>query len=161
MNLLHVIFEQHHLVRFIHRLEFFFKKWPHAPIQLMEFLVSLMPAVFVSMGIMSGLIGALSLFASAHNIQTDHPELLVVSPLYLMVTGMLSMANGMFMLMAFPDVRDKSENGWESLFLVNLVTILQSLLSFFFYPSTIIGSTIFAVLTLYLTFEFRPYFHRK
>ncbi|MEO8581174.1 MAG: hypothetical protein ABI425_01185 [Patescibacteria group bacterium] len=160
MNVLDTLFEQHSFRLGVSRGEYFFHRFPHLPSQLMEFLVSLLPAIFFALGILHAVMGALVMITGTHfltQLQTLSP---VINPLYLMMNGMLAISNGLFMLLAFTEIKRQTENGWRTFFLINLVSILQSILSIVFTPRAIFSVILYIAITMYLTFEFKPYFKK-
>lgn len=157
MNVIDLLFEQPSLSKFVFRLDRFFIRAPHLPKQLMEFLVSLLPTLFSVLGVLHGLVGALVIINASKWLSPNTQSIPFTSPLYLMVTGMLAMANGIFMLLTYSDIKQKTLRGWQSLFIVNTITILQSFFSLAYSPQTLLSVIVYLIVTLYLTFEFRPY----
>ena len=105
MNIIDVLFEQPSLSRVIYRLDRIFLRAPHLPKHLMEFLVSILPTLFSVLGILHGLIGALVIVNSAQWLAPLSKTPPLVHPMYLIVTGMLAMANGIFMLMTYVTIK--------------------------------------------------------
>lgn len=149
MNILDVLFSQHTFHPVITRGERFFRRFPHLPAPLMEFLLSLLPGIFFALGILHGALGAIVIISAARAS---------VNSTYLMINGMLAVANGICMLLAFPEIRYRTVNGWRTLFLINLISFLQSLLSIIFTPAAVFSVILYISVTLYLTYEFKPYF---
>lgn len=160
MNILDVLFQQSSLERLIRRFERFFHKFPHLPLPLMEFLVSLLPSIFFALGILHAVIGAMVIINGAHLITQLELASSSVNIIYLFMNGMLAVANGIFMLFAFNEIRRETLTGWHTLLLINSVSILQSILSILFSPQVIISVLIYIAVTLYITFEFKPYFRK-
>lgn len=151
MNVLDILFSQHTFHPVVSRGESFFRKFPHLPFHLMEFLISLLPGIFFALGILHVSVGGLLMVRGATAPSND---------LYLMVNAMLAMSNGLFMLLAFSEIRHTTVNGWRTLFLINMISILQSILSILFSPQTIFSVIIYIFVTLYITYEFKPYFKK-
>jgi hypothetical protein len=161
MHILTVLFRQHSFHRLVSRGERFFKKLPHLPYPLMEFLMGLLPGLFFALGILHAAIGALVMTTGAQKLGIVYFFATPVSPLYLMINGMLAVANGLLMLLSFPEIRRASAAGWQSLFIINMISILQSLMSILFAPLKVFSVILYIAVTLYITFEFKPYFKRE
>lgn len=157
MNIIDVLFEQPSISKVVFRLDRFFLRTPHLPKQLMEFLVNILPSLFSILGILHALIGALVIINSAQWFAPLSNTPPFIHPFYLTVTGMLAMANGLFMLMTYSDIKQKTLRGWQSLFIINTISILQSFFSLAYSPQTFMSAVVYLFVTLYLTFEFRPY----
>lgn len=158
MNIIDVLFEQHSFHRFISKGEWLLKNAPHLPLHLMDFLVSILPAIFFALGILHGIMGALVIISGAHFLRQLGVITPPVHPIYLLMNGMLAMANGLLMLLSFMDINDRAVSGWRSLFIINAISILQSLLSLVFSPAAILSVILYILVTIYMTFEFKPYF---
>lgn len=160
MNVIDILFEQRSFKTLDSQGGHIFKKIPHLPHQLMDFLVDILPAIFFAFGILNGALGAIVLITVSSFLTHSFSLFNLINPFYLLVNGMLAIANGFLMLLSFTDISHRSLSGWRSLFLINIVSILQAVLSLFFSSSAGLSVAIYIVLTIYITFEFRPYFRK-
>lgn len=158
MHVIDVLFDQRSFHRIIFKIGRVFHHAPHIPAPLMEFLSDILPVLFALMGILHGIIGALLIVTAADALQYHQNLAIEVTPFYLLLNGMLAVANGLFMLMSYSDVRRRHERGWKSLILISIIAILQTAFISVYFPQSLLSSVLMAVISLYIAYEFKPYF---
>lgn len=161
MNVLDVLLLQKPLSSMLTRLEKEFRRFPHLPTHLMEFLLEMLPAIFFALGILHAAIGALIIVTSTRLLPLYETNTLAVNPIYLVINGMLAVSAGIFMLLSFSEILNTTHSGWNRLLLINTISIVQSVLSILFSPQVFFGVLLYIFVTTYLTFEFKPYFRNE
>lgn len=137
MNIIDVLFKQTALHILLFKVERVFRRFPHLPLHLMQFLVSILPAIFFALGILHAAIGALIIVTSARLLPQLTFNTGIVSPMYIIINGMLAVSQGIFMLLSFNEIAHTSVSGWRRLVIINSISVIQSLLSILFSPGDI------------------------
>lgn len=142
----------------ISKLEDVFKNAPHLPKSWVKFLVKIVPWLALLGGI-ANILGGLSTLSYARRGGAMF-ELIAgfanIHPAYFVISGLLSIAAGGLVLMAFSRLREKLLTGWVLLFWSSILGIGQSLLSLFFAYGSVIGMAIGVLISWYLLFEIKP-----
>jgi hypothetical protein len=129
-------------------LEELFVKAPNLPVNAREMLVKVAPwiaLIFGILGVLAGLaafgLSPLALFGG------------VGASGFLLLTGVLTIASSVLMLMAFPKLQTRQMGGWTLLFWSEVINVVASLLG-----GNIVGALIGAVIGFYLLFQVKSYY---
>ena len=135
----------------IAKLENLYRKTPSLPSSAREALVGIVPWL--------ALIGGVILVWMAIIDLTSSPFVAILQGqvlAYLMLTAVLNLASGIFLLAAFSPLRKRSRRGWKLLFFVQMIFLLGALLSL--NMGTIVFNLVFVAILLYPLFQMKPYY---
>jgi hypothetical protein len=138
-----------------HQLEKTMAKLPHLPHQGMAFALSLLPGICIALAILHSMMGFVALVTS--NYWFDQP-FAPIPPVYLMIIGMLSLANSLLLLISYNDLAEMTRRGWKNLVLIVCVSLLAALFGVIFFPFKFVGFVMSVILSIYVLFEAKPYF---
>ncbi len=133
---------------YIKMLEDLFAKAPALPKNIQEVLVQITPIFALIFGIL-GIIAGLSWFGSAPII-----AFIGVRPGFLtLLTGVLTIAASVILLLAYSKVKARKMEGWRLLFWSEVVNLLSSLV-----VGGIVSVIIGALIGFYLLFQIKSYY---
>ncbi|MBI2420940.1 MAG: hypothetical protein HYV38_02560 [Candidatus Levybacteria bacterium] len=137
-------------------LENLYAKAPALPVGAREFIVSVTPWLSLIFGVLTVLASL-----SAFGISAISSPLLALggtSPVMLMLIAVFGLVEGVLMVVAFPSLRKKLLKGWNLIFLVELISIVDSIFSF--NPAAFIVDLIVAAIVFYFLFQIKPYYKK-
>lgn len=135
-------------------LENLYVKAPALPANIREFLVTIAPWLSLIFGVLT-IIGSLSAFGLGA-VATPFYAMAGVSPIFLIITGVIALVQGVIMVLAFSPLRKKSLKGWNLLFLSELVSIVSSVISLS--VGSIVMAVVVAAIAFYLLFQVKSYY---
>lgn len=135
---------------------------PDLPRSLMKSLESLLPWIVIIVGIGSILAGFSTLvygssMATSARLSANSN---VIHPLYVFLTGLITIGNGVLCIKAFPLLQDHKEEGWIYLFWVTVLSALHSIIRIVFFPLAVLSALITIFISFYLVFQFRPFYKK-
>lgn len=133
-----------------------FKKVPHLPQGIVDFLVTIAPWLVGLSGLVS-LFGGISSILNSNNFATWGlvAPLIQINPMYFILTGIVSILMGVLYLMAFSPLRQRALEGWMYLFWGLVLGIVQSLIGIAFNFGNVVGLVVGTLIGLYILFEIK------
>lgn len=140
---------------FVGKFETVFKGLPHLPKGIVEFLVSITPWLAGLGGIGNVYGGLTGLFFSQRRAGMWQyvKAYSGIGNGYFIATSILSLLTGALLLMAFTPLKGRKLNGWMFLFWVNILGLVQSVISMVFGYGGLVGTLIGAAIGFYVLFE--------
>ncbi|MBD3279467.1 MAG: hypothetical protein GF390_02020 [Candidatus Pacebacteria bacterium] len=144
------------------------KSVPHLPEGLTKFLVKIAPWLALLGGI-GGILGGLSTLTMRGQMNQTGvgvmaevmAQLADISPAYFILTGLISIASGVLLLLAFKPLREKKLLGWVYLFWNMVLSVVQSVLGVVMAYGSVVGAVIGLLIGVYILFEVKPHFKKK
>lgn len=132
-------------------LENLFAKAPVLPAGGREFLVTVAPWFSLIFGVLS-VVGSLSAFGLGAMYS---PVIAAgISPVFLMIIGVVGLVQGLLMILAFPSLRKKQIKGWNLLFLSEILSLASSVVSL--NVVSIVWAVVITLIFFYLLFQIKP-----
>lgn len=133
-----------------------FRKLPHLPQGLVNFLVSIAPWL-VGLGGLFSLFGGISSILNSSNSAMWGwvAPLVQINPTYFILTGIVSILMGILYLLAFAPLRRREIEGWLFMFWAAILGIVQSLIGVAFAFTNIVGVVIMTLIGFYILFELK------
>ncbi|MEK9176515.1 MAG: hypothetical protein AAB520_03665 [Patescibacteria group bacterium] len=129
-----------------------YAKAPALPAGGRDFLVTIAPWLSLVFGVLT-VIGSLSAFGVGA-VYSPFYAMAGVSPVFLMIIGVVGLIQGAIMVLAFAPLRKRSLRGWNLLFLSEIVAIVSSVISI--NVGSIVMAVVFAAIAFYLLFQVKP-----
>lgn len=134
-----------------------FKELPHLPKKWIETIVKILPYLVLIGGIFS-IISALQNIFVFNRTQSWIMQWAQINRAYYYVSGIFTALMGLLYLVAYKPLKNKSYDGWLLLFLVAILSVIQSVVLLILGWGGIFGLLISAAIGFYLLYEIRPEF---
>lgn len=137
----------------VSNLEGVFKSLPHLPENIREMLVKVAPWLALIFGVLGLFVGVgamgFSPFAMFGGVRTG---------MMVFLSGVITLASSVLMLLAYPKLVKRSYNGWVFLFWAELMNAIYALLSALSGSGGFVGTILGVLIGLYLLFEVKRYY---
>ncbi len=146
--------------KFVAQVEQPFKSVPHMPESWTEFLAKIAPYL-AGLGGIFGILGGVSTLSYAFNFSSSLmwiDQMVGLSPVYLIITGLLEIVSGVLGIMAYKYLKARSLTGWMLMFWNMMLSLVSSVVAVILGPafvSSLIGALIGAAIGLYILFEMK------
>ena len=140
---------------FVGKFEAVFKGLPHLPKGIIDFIVSISPWL-AGLGGIGSIYGGLTGLVFSQRRAGMWQYVRAYSGIgngYFIATAIFSLLTGALMLMAFTPLKNRKLTGWMYLFWVNILGIIQSLMSMVFGYGGLMGVLLSAAVGFYILFE--------
>ena len=141
------------IMNLVASLDKFFKKTPHLPKSWIKFLVKVIPWLSLIGGIFM-IWGGLTSVGFLGNVGWLM-GVMGISRTYFVISGLLSLASAVLLLMAFKPLQSLKLTGWMYLFWVSLLSALSGILSILMAFGSIVWFILGILLSFYLLFELK------
>jgi hypothetical protein len=150
----------------VNQLEKTFKKAPHLPKGLVDFLGSISPWLALLGGVL-GILASLSMLSAAAGLSRFMGSAYMMgyyssfNLAYFAVAGISELIVSVLLLLAFKPLQAKSQTGWLLMFWIQVINIVSMVIEVVLGGSSIIGLVLGAAIGMYVLFEMKPYFTGK
>lgn len=138
----------------IKKLEDFFAKAPHLPNDIREIIVKIAPYLAI-IGIVLSVLALPALLGFG---MMGAPAAMMVGGsrfgAMMLLAGVFTVANLVLLILAFPGLKARTQQGWMYVFYSVLLGAVQSLLSL-----NVVGLIVFTTIELYILFEVKSHYH--
>jgi hypothetical protein len=137
-----------------------FKKAPHLPESVTEFLVKITPYLAIIGGVLT-VLGALQTLSIPMGWSTTSRFLQmfgVVNPVYWWIIGLISLASGALLIMAYQPLKDRKFAGWMYMFWLEVLSIIQMLVGVVMVGTSVVGAVLAILIGFYILYEVKPHY---